>query len=81
MFGQELLGKGQCAGRDDPAHFHDRHETGSDGRSDLVEGPGAGNDGHGGEVDCVLDGGDLQSARCQPCSASKAPKVRSSWMA
>ena len=59
---QELLGKSQCQGRDDPANFHDRHEAGSDRRSDLVEGPGAGDDGHGSEIDCVLDGCNLQIA-------------------
>lgn len=76
---QELLGKGQCQGRDDPTDFHDWHEAGSDRRSDLVEGPSAGNDGHGSEVDCVLDGCDLRIAQCQSCSAPKAPKDQHSW--
>ena len=61
---QELLGKSQCHGRDDPAHFHDGHKAGSDGRSDLVEGPGAGDDCHGSEVDGVLDGCNLQITPC-----------------
>ena len=60
MLRQELLGKGQRQGRDDPADFHDGHEAGSDGRSDLVEGPGARDDGDGGEIDGILDGCDLQ---------------------
>lgn len=62
MLGQELLGKGQCQGRDDPADFHDRHEAGSNGCSDLVEGPGAGDDSHGGKIDCILNRCDLQIA-------------------
>ena len=42
-----------------------------------MEGPGAGDDGHGGQVNGVLDGCDLRIAPCQPCSA---PKVSCSWM-
>lgn len=56
---EELLGKGQGDGRDDPAHLHDGHETGLDGGPDLVEGACASNDGHRNEVYRVLDGGDL----------------------
>ena len=63
---QELLGKRQCQGRYDPADFHDGHEASSDGRSDLVEGPGTGDDGHGGEVDCILDRCDLQILNVSP---------------
>ena len=66
MFWQKLLGECQRQRRDDPADFHDRHEAGSDGRSDLMEGPGASNDSHGGEIDCVLDGCDLHITQCQP---------------
>ena len=77
---QEFLGKRQCQGGDNPADFHDWHEAGSDSRSDLVEGPGASDDGHGGEVDCVLDGCNLQLAQCQPCSAPKTHKAQRSWM-
>jgi len=58
--GQELLGKGQGDGRDDPADLHDRPEAGLDGRLDLVESTGAGNQGHGHEVDAVLDGRNLR---------------------
>lgn len=71
------MGKRQCQRRDDPADFHDGHEAGSNGRSDLVEGPGAGDDGHGGEVDCILDRSDLKDAQGQPCSA---PKALSLWV-
>ena len=78
MLRQELLGKRQCQWRDDPADFHDGHEAGSDGRSDLVEGPGPSDDGHGGEVDRVLDRSDLKFALGQPYSA---PKALSLWMA
>ena len=67
MFWQKLLGKRQGQRRDDPANFHNRHEAGSDGRSDLMVGPGASDDSHGGEVDCVLDGCDLHITQCQPC--------------
>ena len=48
---QELLGEGQSDGRGDPGHFHDGHEAGADGGADLMPGAGAGDDGHGGEVD------------------------------
>lgn len=77
MLRQEFLGERQGQGRDDPADLHDGHEACSDGRSDLVEGPGAGDDGHGGEVDCILDRSDLEIARGQPCSA---PKALCLWM-
>lgn len=60
VLGQELLGKGQRNGRGDPADLHDGHEAGLDGGADLVEGARAGDDSHRGQVDCVLDGGDLQ---------------------
>ena len=58
--GQELLGECQRDGRDDPADLHDRPETGPDGRLDLVEGASARDEGHGDEVDAVLDGRDLR---------------------
>ena len=53
--GQELLGESQRDGRNNPADFHDGHETGLDGRADLVECAGAGDQSHGGQVDTVLD--------------------------
>ena len=56
---QELLGKSQRDGRDNPADLHDGHETGLDGCADLVECAGAGDQSHGGQVNTVLDGGDL----------------------
>ena len=46
VLGQELLGKRQSQWRRNPADFHDRHEAGPDGSSDLVEGPRASNDSH-----------------------------------
>jgi hypothetical protein len=58
-FWEELLGEGERDGRHDPADFHDGPETGFDGGAHLVEGAGAGDEGHGDEVDAVLDGGDL----------------------
>lgn len=59
VLGQELLGEGQGQGGGDPAHLHDGHETGLDGRTDLVNGARTGNNSHGGQVDAVLNGGDL----------------------
>lgn len=59
LLGQELLGKGQGQRRGEPADLHDRHETGANGGADLVECASTGDDGHGGEVDGILDGRDL----------------------
>ena len=44
---QEFLGECQRQRRGNPADLHDGHESSSDGSSDLVEGPRAGDDGHG----------------------------------
>lgn len=63
VFGKEFLGKGQRDGRGDPADFHDGHEASADGGADLVEGAGAGDDGHRGEIDGVLNGRDLRPKR------------------
>lgn len=64
-FGKELLRKGKRDGGDDPADLHDGPEASLDGRLNLVECAGARNQGHGGEVDAVLDGRDLHmSADC-----------------
>lgn len=60
VLGEEFLGKGQGQRRGDPADLHDRHETGLDGRANLVEGAGSGNDGHGSQVDDILDRRDLR---------------------
>lgn len=62
LLGQELLGECKGDGRRDPANLHDGQEASLDGGAHLVEGAGAGDDGHGGEVDGVLDGGDLAMA-------------------
>lgn len=62
---QEGLRKGERDRGRDPGHLHHRHEAGTNGRADLVEGARAGDDGHGGEVDGVLDRGDLE-ARQRP---------------
>ena len=56
MLGKEFLGERQGNRRYDPAHLHDGHEAGLDGGLDLVVGAGAGDQGHGHEVDGVLDG-------------------------
>lgn len=59
VLGEELLREGEGDRRSDPADLHDRHEAGADGGAHLVEGLGTGNDGHGNQVDGVLDRGDL----------------------
>lgn len=60
--GEELLGKGQGDGRDDPRDLHDAKEADLDGGLDLVEGAGTSNEGHECQKDGVLDGGDLCTA-------------------
>lgn len=60
VFGQELLGKGQAERARDPADFHHLPEADPDGRPDLVEVPSTGDQGHGHEVDGVLDRSDLE---------------------
>lgn len=59
LVGEELLRKGQADGRGDPGHAHDLPEADADCCPDLVIGAGAGDEGHGNEVDAVLDGSDL----------------------
>lgn len=59
LLGQEVLGKSKREWRSHPADFHDGQETGADGRADLMESAGACDDGHGGQVDSVLDRRDL----------------------
>lgn len=61
VLGQELLREREGEWGGDPADFHDGHEAGTDGGADLVEGTGAGDEGHGDEVDCILDGRDLRA--------------------
>ena len=56
---EEGLGESQSDGRRDPGNFHDGHEACADGGANLVESAGARDDGHAGQVDDVLDGGDL----------------------
>jgi hypothetical protein len=62
---KEGLREGKADGRSDPRDAHDGPEAGADGRADLVECAGTGDDGHGDEVDGVLDGGDLREGYCQ----------------
>lgn len=57
---EELLGKGQADGGREPRDAHDSPEADLDGCADLVERSGAGNQGHGHQVDAVLDGCNLQ---------------------
>lgn len=63
VFGQELLGKCQRKGRDDPGHLHDLPEADLDGGANLVESTGASDKGHGDKVDAVLDGSNLEQVR------------------
>ena len=62
VFGEELLRKGKGQRRSDPANLHDRHEASAHGSADLVDGARPGDDSHGGEVDDVLNGGDLDES-------------------
>lgn len=59
LLGQELLCESQSQGRGAPADLHDGEEASTNGGADLVESTGASDDGHGGEVDGVLDRRDL----------------------
>ena len=59
LFRQEHLRERQRERAGDPADAHDGQEAGADGGADLMPGARAGDDGHRGEVDGVLDWGDL----------------------
>lgn len=59
VLGEELLSEGQAQGRGDPADLHDGHESSLNGRANLVDGARTGDNSHRGQVDAVLDGGDL----------------------
>lgn len=77
---QECLGKGKRKWRCDPGDFHDGHETCTHSSADLMESACACDDGHGGQVDYVLDRGDLRlvvskTALCVEISTC----VRSNW--
>lgn len=60
LLGQELLRKGEGDWRSDPSDTHDGHEAGTDGGTDLMPGASSGDDGHGGQVDRILDRRDLR---------------------
>lgn len=60
LVGEELLGKGQADGGGDPGDAHHLPEADLDGSANLVVSAGAGDEGHGDEVDAVLDGGNLR---------------------
>ena len=55
LFGQEFLGKRKGQWRGNPANLHDRHETGPDRSSYLMECSRAGYYSHGGKVYRILD--------------------------
>jgi hypothetical protein len=59
VLGEELLGEGEADGRDDPGDLHDLPEAHADGGADLVECAGASDEGHGDEIDHILDRCDL----------------------
>jgi hypothetical protein len=60
LLGKELLREGKCDRGGDPADSHDGPETGADSGAYLVPGAGPGDEGHAGEIDGVLDWGDLE---------------------
>ena len=60
MLRQEFLSECQGQRRGDPADLHDGHKARSNSSPDLVECPGAGDDGHGGKVDRILNWRDLR---------------------
>ena len=78
VLGKELLRKGKGQRRSDPANLHDGHEASAHGSADLVDGARPGDNGHGGEVDGVLDGGDLNglhiSICCNPPGSNRKQK-------
>lgn len=57
---QELLREGESDRRSDPAHLHDRQETGLDSCTDLVNRPSTCNDSHRREIDYILNRRDLE---------------------
>lgn len=52
---EEFLRKGQADWRRDPRHAHDSPKADLDGRSHLVVCASTGNEGHGDQVDAVLN--------------------------
>ena len=56
MRGEEALRKHECQWGRAPRDFHDGHEPGFDGRAYLVGGTCAGDEGHAGQVNGILDG-------------------------
>lgn len=59
VLGKELLGKSQADRRCNPADAHNFPETNLDSRPHVVEALGASNNGHGDEVDGILDRSNL----------------------
>lgn len=59
MLREEFLRESERNRGSHPADLHDGKETSFDGSADLVEGPCASDDRHRGQVDRILDGGDL----------------------
>jgi len=59
VLGKELLGKGQAERRCNPADAHNFPETNLDSRPHVVEALSASNNGHGDEVDGILDRSNL----------------------
>lgn len=52
---QKLLRESKGYGGSDPRDLHHGHKAGTNSGADLMEGFGAGNDGHGDEIDGILD--------------------------
>ena len=59
LFREEHLRECQRKGGCDPTDAHYGHEAGADGGANLVPGTRTRDDRHRGQVDCVLDRGDL----------------------
>lgn len=59
LVGKELLRKGKADGRGDPRNAHHLPEANLDGSANLVVGTGTGDEGHGDQVNAVLDRSDL----------------------
>ena len=59
LIGEEFLGKSQADRGGDPGDAHDLPEADLDGCTDLMISSGTSDQGHGDEVDAVLDGSNL----------------------
>jgi hypothetical protein len=56
---EEFLGKGECKRRRDPADFHNRHETSSNSRANLMPGSSSSDHRHRSKIDGILNRSNL----------------------